>query len=147
MPARATVFAAASMTAHSQQSTSDKTAPYLNLQATIGAAREEYYTKTGLTEANKNFDFSFDVQIVTNRTTTSANTTHKTYRGKVRHFMERWLARNTSGSNINASLSYLRIISMKRTGGNRGVNEGQTLDITTETYSGVLQVKDDAWPT
>jgi hypothetical protein len=143
----AAVFTTAGMTAYSQQATGDKTSAFLNLQATIGAGRREYYLKSGVPDANKNFDFVLEVQIVTNRTATSANATHATMRGKVRNLMERWLAVNTGGSNINASLTYLRILDMSRTGGSRGVDENQRFDITTETYGGVIQVKDDAWPT
>jgi hypothetical protein len=142
-----TAFTAASLTSYAQQSNETKTSPFLNVQVTIGAGRREY-AQTSAGRANKNFEFTLEVQIVTARTASGTpNATHKTMRGKVRNLLERWLSANTGGSNVNASLSYVRIIDMSRAGGQRGVDEDQTFDITTESYAGVFQVKDDAWPT
>lgn len=141
----AAAFTAVSVTSYSQQSTSDKSAPYCNIQATINESRREYST---VQSANHLFGFQLEVQVVTNRTATSANTTQATYRGKVRNALERWLAAgNTGGSGINARLDHIIIVDFARTGGNRGVDESQTLDITTETYAGAFQIKPTAWPT
>lgn len=141
----AAAFTAASVTSYSQQATGDKSAPYCNIQATVTDAHRRYNPAQS---ANDLFSFQLEVQIVTNRTATSANTTHATYRGKVRNALERWLATgNTGGSGINARLTYLTIVDFARTGGNRGVDESQTFDVTTETYAGAFQIKTDAWPT
>lgn len=146
-----TVFEAASLTTYTQQASTDKTGPYVTVQATVGEAGRKYQTVSdNEIKGNILFGFTLEVQVVSNRTGTDAAANlaaHKTARGKVRHLLERWPAQCTGGSNINSQLSYIAIADMARSGGSRGVDEGRNFDITTETYSGQFQIKPDAWPT
>ncbi len=139
----AAALTAASLTNYKSLDTTDKDAPFVVVQATVGAGHRKY---TDISKGNEAFDFEIELQICTNRTETSAGTNHATYRGKVRNVMERWLASQTGGSGMNARLTYLIIDDLARTGGGRGVDSNERFDITTETYSGVFRIKADAWP-
>lgn len=135
-----------SLTNYTSLATTDKEGPFVVAQVTVGGGLRQY--DQGLSKGNSAFNFEVELQICTNRTSSTGNTDHATYRGKVRNIMERWLASGTQtgGSAMNARLTYLVIDDLARTGGSRGVDSESRYDITTETYSGVFRIKSDAWP-
>lgn len=142
----AAALTAAGLTAFPQQDTSDKVTPWATVQTSVDAATGRYALLAGVPRGNSAWNFTLNVEVATNRTEASGNTSASTYRGKARYYLERWLA-TQGASGMNARLAYLVIEHLISTGANRSVIDESRLDITQFTYAGVFSIKDAAWPT
>lgn len=143
----AAAITAAGLQTFKQQDTTDKTAPWATVQVTVDAAAGRYHTNAaGAVTGNSAWNFTLTVEVATNRTETTGNANAATYRGKVRYYLERWLA-TQGASGMNARLTYLVIEYLISTGANRSFVDDTRLDLIQFTYAGVFSIKDTSWPT
>lgn len=142
LPQYEAVLEAASVTAVTTRQTDNISSPRVELSLRMGGTDDHAQVVTGGATMFDRWKFTITATVVTGRN--KNNSTHATYLGKVRYLM---LAPSTS-TTINAAISYHKVCSqlIAEDPTDIGMDQEEDQDRTTLTFSGMVMIRADAWP-
>ena len=136
--ALSSVLTTASVTHHLSRGTGTKTAPFADVQVTLGAASEHMTQDNDGTWRDDFFSFTATFRVVTNRLDDA--TTHKSYRAKIRNALA------TYAGALNTALTYHQVADLTHQQSTAEIVQDDDLDVSAMEYSGKVKILEDSWP-
>jgi hypothetical protein len=133
-----TLLTAQSITHHISRATTAKTAPHVDVQASLGEVTGRFFTDNDGTLRDASFNFTLAFRVVTNRHDDS--TTHRDYRAKIRNVFAQYVA------DLNAELTYHAVAELHHVESTPEIQDEDDLDVSAMQYAGVVDIKNDSWP-
>lgn len=133
-----TLLTAQSVTNYAARATDTKTAPYVDVQVSLGEATGRLYVDNDGLARDASFNFSLALRIVTNRN--DDVTTHRDYRAKIHNVIAQY------GGNINGALTYHKVAEIHHSQSTPELQEDDLLDQSAMQFSGVVDIANDSWP-
>lgn len=133
-----TLLTAQSVTNHVSRATASKTAPFVDVQVSLGEATGRFTKDNDGTLRDSSFAFTLALRVVTNRLDDA--TTHKTYRAKIRNVIAQYV------DNVNGALTYHAVAEMHHVQSTPEIEDENDLDVSAMQFIGVIDIKNDSWP-
>jgi len=133
-----TLFTAQSIVHHKSRATATKTAPFVDVEASLGEVTGRFYTDNDNVLRDASFNFRLSLRVVTNRLDDS--TTHRDYRAKIRNVLAQYVA------DLNAELTYHAVAELHHVESTPEIETEGDLDVSAMQYAGVIDIKNDSWP-
>jgi hypothetical protein len=137
--ALAAMFTADSVANYLTRSTTEKAAPFVDIQVALGGEVGRMVADNAGTFRNGTWLFELLVRVVTDREDDS--TDHKTFKGEVRKLLSDYKLQFDE-----TALPYHAIADLTHDQTQIGIDEKGTLDFSIMQFSGVVSTRADAWP-